>query len=590
MATTTLPERRTGRRHGRWIGAGIVVIVIGLIAALVLNRTASSGTSTATVATTTVTRGNVVASVAGSGTVAAAHALDLSFQTSGTVTQVLVKEGDSVTAGQTLAQLDTRDLELQVASAQAALDSANTKLTQTKDGNVQPADITAQKAAIASAQAQLKSSQAQLDALKNPTADKISAAEATVRQAELDLQAQKDTGSATKTKAQQSLQQATDSLTQAQSQYATAQKNWQYVQESGADPSNPSTTNAQGQKVKNKLNDTQRQQYYDAYVQAEAQLHSAESAVQQAQVTYDAARQAEPTNIQQAETKLADAQAQLAALRNPSANDIAQKQASVDQAKAALTQAQANLAKLTAPGTNTDVAIQQSSVTQAEQSLKQAQLALEQATLKAPFAGVVTAVNIVPGGSASGGSSSSSSSSSSSASSSSSSGGAISLIDRSTLHVDLKLSENDVAKVQLGQKVALTIDALKDWKADGTVSYIAPSAETSNGVVTYAVRVSFPDTDDRVKVGMTANLTITTSEKDGVLLIPNSALLPKGAGHSVQVLSADGKTTREVDVQTGLTDGSNTEITSGLNEGDKVVTTPSTTTTTQRRGGLFGPP
>jgi HlyD family secretion protein len=574
MATTTL-QRSAGIRRGRWIGAGIVVIVAGIIAALALTR-AGSGSTATTVATTTVSTGNVVASVAGSGTVAAAQALDLNFQSSGTVTQVFVKEGDGVTAGQALAQLDTRDLELQVASAQAALNSAKTKLAQTQDGNVQPADISAQKAQVASAQAQLKSAQAQLDALKHPTPDKISAAEASVRQAELDLQAQNNNGSASKTKADQSLQQAVDSLTQAQSKFATAQQNWQYVQDTGADPANPNTTNAQGQKVKNKLNDTQRQQYYDTYVQAQAALHSAEAAVQQAQVTYDNARQAEPTNIQQAETKLADAQAQLAALRNPSANDIAQKQASVDQARATLAQAQANMAKLTAPGTASDVSIQQDAVTQAEQTLKQAQLSLDQATLKAPFAGVVTAVNIVPGSSASAGGGSSGTSS-----------GAISLIDRSTLHVDLKLSENDVAKVQFGQKVALAIDALKDWKATGTVSYIAPSATTSNGVVTYAVRVSFPDTDDRVKVGMTANLTITTATKDNVLLVPNSALLPKGAGHAVQVLAADGKTVQEVDVQTGLTDGSNTEITSGLKAGDKVVTTPSITTTPARRG-LFG--
>jgi HlyD family secretion protein len=571
MATTTL-QRRQGLSRGQWLGGGIALIVLVIIAALTINSFGSSS-ATPTVATTTIARGGIVASVAGSGTVAAAQALDLSFQTSGTVTQVLVGEGDTVAAGQTLAQLDTRALQLDVDSAQAALDSAKTKLTQTTDGNVQPADITAQKAAVASAQAQLKSAQAQLAALKSPTPDKLSAAEAAARQAELALQAQKDTSSASKTKAEQDLQQATDALTQAQSKYATALKNWQYVQESGADPSNPSTTNAQGQKVKNKLNDTQRQQYYDAYVQAEAALHSAETAVAQAQVTYDAARAAEPTNIQQAESKLADAQAQLSALQNPSANDIAQKQASVDQARAALTQAQANLAKLSAPGTESDVAIQQSTVAQAEQNLKQAELKLEQATLKAPFAGVVTTVNIVPGGNAS-------------ISGASSTAAAVSLIDRSTLHVDLKLSENDVAKVQLGQPVDLTIDALKDWKAQGTVSYIAPSAESSNGVVTYRVRVDFPDSDARVKVGMTANLTITTAKKDGVLLVPNTALLPKGAGHVVQVLNADGKTTRDVDVQTGLTDGTNTEITSGLNEGDKVVTLPNAPK--PQSGGLFG--
>ena len=564
MATATL-QRGQGISRRVWLGGGIALILLGIIAALYIN---SRGSSTApTVVTSPVSSGTVIANVTGSGSIAAAQSLDLAFQTSGTVTQVMVKEGDSVTAGQPLAQLDTRDLALQVASAQAALDSAKLKLGQTQQGDVQPAEINAQQAAVASAQAQLRSAQAQLDALKNPSADKISSAQAAARQAELDLQSQRDNASASKTKAEQDLQRATEALTQAQSKYSSALQNWQYVQETGNDPITPTRTNAQGKAVANRLNDAQRQQYYDAFVQAEASMHSAETAVQQAQVTFDNARQSEPITIQQAETKLADAQAQLAALQNPGKNDITQRQASVDQARAALAQAQANLAKLTAPGTESDVNIQQSSVAQAEQSLKQAQLKLDDATLKAPFAGVITTVNIVPGSSASAASA------------------ALSLIDRSTLHVDLKLSENDVAKVSLGQQVDLTIDALKDWKEQGTVSYIAPAADSSNGVVTYAVRVSFPDSDDRVKVGMTANLMITTAKKDGVLLVPNSALLPKGAGHAVQVLGPDGKVS-EVDVQTGLTDGTNTEITSGLKAGDKVVTVPSTTT--PQRRGLFG--
>jgi HlyD family secretion protein len=567
MATTTLPQRRAGISHGRWIWIGIGAIIIAIIAGLLLTSIGSSS-SAPVISTTTVSTGSVVASVAGSGTVAAAQSLDLTFQTTGSVTQVLVKEGDLVKAGQPLAQIDPRDLELQVASAQAQLDSANTKLIQTKDGNLQPADINAQQAAVANAQAQLRSAQAQLAALQHPNAATISSAEATVRQAELDLQAQTNNSSASKTKAEQDLQKATNSLTQAQSQYATAKQNWQYVQDENADPTNPTTTSADGKQVKNKLNDTQRQQYADAFIQAEAALHSAEASVQQAQVTYDNARQAEPNNIQQAEAKLSDAQAQLAALRNPSKTDITQKQAGVDQAQASLTQAQANLAKLTAPGTATDVDIQQAAITQAEQSLKQAQLKLDQATLTAPFDGVVTAVKIVPGSAAS------------------SATAAISMLDRSTLHVDLKLSENDVAQVQLGQPVALTIDALKDWQAAGTVSYIAPAADSSNGVVTYRVRVNFPDSNARVKVGMTANLIITTAKKDAVLLVPNTALLPKGAGRAVQVPSADGTTTSEVDVQTGLSDGTQTEIISGLKAGDKVVTTPSTARPAS--GGLFG--
>jgi HlyD family secretion protein len=557
MATTTVPQQRTAKRRG-WIAAGVIVIIVAIVAALYFTQSSSASTSTGP-ATFTVTTGSITASVSGTGAIAAEQTLDLAFASSGTVTEVLVTEGDLVTAGQPLARFDTRDLELQVASAQAALESAHLTLVQTRDGNVQPADISAQQAAVASAEAQLRSAQATLEALRNPTPDTISRAETAVRQAELALESQRSSASATKTTAEQDLLKAVDALTQAQSQYATAKGNWEFVSETGQDPTDPESTDAEGKKVKNKLSDTQRQQYYDTFVQAEAALRSAEASVQQAQIDYDATRAAEPNSIQQAEATLADAQAQLAALRNPSANAIKQARASVDQARANVAQARANLDKLTAPGTASDVAIQQVAVTQAEQSLAQAQLKLGQATLTAPFGGVVTGVTIVPGSVAS--------------------EPVMSLVDRDPLHVDLKLSENDVARVAVGMPVTLTIDALRSKQLTGTVTYIATAAETSSGVVTYEVRVSVDDPGEQVKIGMTASLNIVYATKDDALLVPNSALLPNGAGYAVQVLGADGAVA-EVPVVVGLSDGTNTEIVSGLSAGQAVIATPEQTSET----------
>ncbi len=606
MATTTLP-RREGINRGRWIGGGIALIVIMIGAALLINSR-RSGAATQ-VATTSATRGNIVASVSGTGSVAAAQTLDLPFQTNGIATEVLVKEGDQVQAGQVLVRLDDRDLQLQVSNAQASLQSAQARLAQAQQGNATPEDLAASQASVANAQAQLekahtgnttaadiagaaaalRAAQAKLDALKNPSPADISQAQLKVTQAQNGLDSTRTSASATKTNAELSMRQAADALTKAQASYATAKQNWDYVQETGADPTNPKRTDpTSGKSTKNKLNDVQKRQYAETFVQAEATMHSAEKDLTQAQVTYDKARQDEITQIRDAEAQLADAQQQLDALSNPTSNDLVQAQASVDQARATLQkqrqggtkadvtaaqanvdQAQANLAKLTAPATATDLQVQQASVAQAQQALKQAQLKLEQATLTAPFAGIVTAVNISRGSSVS------------------TSAAAVSLIDRSTLHVDMALSENDVARVAAGQPVTLTIDALSDWTAKGTISYIAPAATTTNGVVTYLVRVGFPDNDTRVKVGMTANVRIVTATKEKVLLVPNTALLPNGAGHAVQVPNADGST-REVDVQTGLTDGSETEIVGGLKEGDRVIANPGTTSTSTQRGGPFG--
>ena len=122
-----------------------------------------------------------------------------------------------------------------------------------------------------------------------------------------------------------------------------------------------------------------------------------------------------------------------------------------------------------------------------------------------------------------------------------------------------------------------------------SISYVGDAGQTTNGVVSYPVRVTFSDPDPRLRVGMTLNATITTAHKDDVLLVPNASLLPKGSGHIVEELNVDGRTTREVDVQTGLSDGADTEITSGLKDGESIVAFPSgAAPPSAGGGGLFG--
>ena len=193
----------------------------------------------------------------------------------------------------------------------------------------------------------------------------------------------------------------------------------------------------------------------------------------QAQSNYDALLNTSGTDAQ---ARIASAAAQLAQARasltklTPSAEDLAAAQANLDQAKA-------TVAKLTAPATALDQQIAQAAVSQAQVAVKQAELALDNTLLKAPFDGIVAQVSIVAGSAANAATP------------------ALRLINRNPLHVDLRLSENDVAQVQLGQDVTLTMQSLGDWSTNGKVSYIAPAADNNNGLVTYAVRVSFPTTN-----------------------------------------------------------------------------------------------
>lgn len=653
----TSPRRTSFLRSRRFIVGGLIVIAV-LLAVFAVSRVVGNRSAPA-LATVPVKRGPITANVAGIGTTAAAQSLDLIFQATGTVKEVLVKEGDRVTGGQTLARLDDAALQAQLNNAEAALVAAQAKLTQTQQGDARPEDVAAARAQLssaqasyakltaapassdvaaaraalasaqsaydklaagpaspdlASAQATLRSAQASYDkALAPPTAADLGAAQASVQSAQSQLASAQQTLTQTKAKprpedvqtAQLNVQQAKNSLYSQQvtrdntcgvtgansnqcksadaavNAAATGVNSAVASLATASQPAKPEELAASEQAVKSAQAGLASAQANLAKVQAgptaadkqsvQAQIDTARAGLARVQGSIGA------SDLAAAQAQVATAEQNLAKVENPNtANDLAVAQANVDLA-------QANLAKLTAPGTATDLAIAQASVTQAEQSLKQAQINLAGATLKAPFDGTVTAVNVVPGSSASG----LGSGGSGGVVSNTGTGAAISVVDRGTMHIDLKLSENDVLKVVAGQPVALTNDSLASWAGKGTVSYVGDAGQTTNGVVTYPVRVTFSDPDPRLRVGMTLNVTITTAHKDDALLVPNASLLPKGSGHIVQELNADGRTTREVDVQTGLSDGTNTEITSGLKEGELIVAFPSGKAPPSAGGGGF---
>jgi len=95
-------------------------------------------------------------------------------------------------------------------------------------------------------------------------------------------------------------------------------------------------------------------------------------------------------------------------------------------------------------------------------------------------------------------------------------------------------------------------------------------AESSSGIVTYDVRILLDEPSGKIKNGMTASVSIITEKKEDVLLLAQDAVISMGDRAFVEVVSAAGETKRQR-VETGISDGTNIEIVSGLKEGDKVV-------------------
>lgn len=157
--------------------------------------------------------------------------------------------------------------------------------------------------------------------------------------------------------------------------------------------------------------------------------------------------------------------------------------------------------------------------------------------------------------------------------------------DLTNMQVVANVDEADIGGVKEGDRVTFTVDAYPDDTFEGTVKQVRLEATTTNNVVTYEVVISAPNADLKLKPGLTANVTIYTQERSGVLAVANKALrftpTKETVGKDMKIVDCKGKnkvwtlngnTLTAHPVTIGQTDGINTEITKGLKQGDKIVT------------------
>jgi HlyD family secretion protein len=416
---------------------------------------------------------------------------------------VAQSEAQVAQAEATYKQLSLGATPAEIDGAEAELRAAEAQRRQTA-GSVTSADVAAAKAQLVHAQAQ----QAKLRA--GPGRTDLQATAASLAEAQANLVTQRDQLSATKTNAQLQMQQSVTDLTKAQANYATAKRNWDYVQETGKDPNavlDPTT----GKKIHLKLDDRQKQQYHDTFVQAEAAMHSAETALQQAQVAYDTARQAEVSGIQMAEEQVTQAQASLDKLRaGASADELAgaraqvaasnaeldkllgeQRSGALAAAQAAVDQAQAHLDQLRAGASKSELALAAAEVQSAQAALQLAQVAMAETELRAPFAGTVAALDVQVGEYLAPGVP------------------VAHLADLSVWRIETTdLTELNIARIREGSQADITFDAIPSLKLVGTISHIRALGENKQGDITYNVTITLDQADPRLRWNMTASATI----------------------------------------------------------------------------------
>jgi multidrug efflux pump subunit AcrA (membrane-fusion protein) len=269
--------------------------------------------------------------------------------------------------------------------------------------------------------------------------------------------------------------------------------------------------------------------------------------------------------------------------------DLADAQA-VSSARNDVDTAEAELAQQVAakavqeerPKNNAEVAAAQADVDNKQAILDDAQRVLDDTTLVAPTDGTVAVIGgrigeeVPGGGSNRGGFDASALSRPPNAqapgSVSSRAGGFVTLTDLGTNEVKARFSEADTAKIKPGQAAKVEFESLGQQLTARVIRIDAIETVVAN-VVTYTVTLLLDKKLEEIKPGMTGNVDVIISQKQNVLRLPVTAINPRNGRATVEVVKPDGtQETRQV--TTGVKGDDDIEITSGLDDGDKVVVTP----------------
>ena len=527
-------------------GLAIVALVLGTLIyrdMFVPTKNAASALNIYTVARRTVT-----ASVTGSGNLVPDIQANVNFKVAGTLTAVDVHVGDHVSAGQTLATIDSSGEQAALAQAQANLATASANLQsvqtpltqdqiaqlqdnvtiaqQTYDDMVSQVNLTnaADATQVSADQNQLATDQAALSASFNFQLDK---SKLTTDQAKL----------------------ATDKAT---------------FDTDGCVLANaPFTTNPCMTDFTLVLGD------------------------QTAVATDQSVLNADQTTVKSDQSRLNTDTAK-------QQSDRVAGQHSINQAAASLTSARDQLKTQTESKPN-QIASARAQVASVQAAVQAAQQNLDATTLVAPMDGEVNSINGVVGETvgSGGGTTAEAPGSQAPLPTSAPSTAFMQIGNISGMEVVIPFAESDASRLAFNQDAQLTFDAVPNLTISGHVIAVASAATVSSGVVNYYATITLNQTDKSLKQGMTANATVTVSKVTDAITVPNLAISHTAGQAFVTVYSAGQQTQTPID--TGVVGDQFTEVTGGLNDGEQIViptirvsTAGSGTTRGIGTGGGFG--
>ncbi len=449
------------------------------------------------------------------------------------VTEVLVKEGDTVQEGDVIARLDTSNIDEQISEKEATMNASansnalNIQSAQAKYNNLKQNLDDGLDQSTQNALAQIDSAMQNLVSAQQSYNDEVNLNNAQLSQNILSAIQQMDTAYNNVQSAALRTQQSVDSKSHAQKQASDAGKSY----DSFSDDQ---------QIESNELSEEQARDNYE-----------------QAKTSYEQAKINEENRL----TELYDA---VITAQNNYLNAIDSYNATVRSTQQTLEEYQRGIKQAEASADSTTSQLQ----------LDNLKDSLSDYVITAPMSGTVTSLNIKVGDIT--------------AVSSTSTLATITSYDK--MKVALSVSEYDVSNLSKGDKVTVTVDAVnKDF--EGTVSSVSAVGTSNNGIAYFSVEVQFTP-DSSVMVGMTADVKQTISEAKSVVTVLSDAVATGSDGSSYVLVKGTDEKGKDAYVQQAVTlgssDGTYTEIKSGLNAGDTVYYVVNTPTTQDMSSMMFG--
>ncbi len=587
----------------RWLK--IVILVVILVALIVGGRFAvlrflggDSDESQVVQETefVTVARGTIMTTVNASGNIVYPEQVELAFSVSGDLREMVAAVGDAVEKDETLAYLDDLELRDAVLREESNLRTAEINLEKLlappPSEDVRKSELALEaaesqaEASLRSARDALEDAEKTLDALLNPDETAVKGAEKKVADASSALAQAKESlaalsagGSEARVlAAENALQEASNRLDEEKVRVRTDIE--EYINE--LDDARRGLE--QAQRDSDGVEEAQRNfDEVEARVDRELSIRHAElsdnpppgtnvgvltAKVRQEKSNLESVRVSVDSDLKAAERKVASAmdsleiaEDELSALQQPTADKVEEAENKVENARTELESAQQkadndierarlDLDIVRAGAASQEVELQQLQVERAQLSLEIAKRNLNQAVLRAPFAGVVAAVEGSVG--------------------QKTGTKVVTLVRADRIEMRASVDEADVSSIRVGQPVEVTTYASPDVKISGTVETISPTSVEQQGVVLYPVTIRLEPGDQSLRGGLSANALIEVSSRDNILLLPNRAIRREGDERVVYVRQEGDELERRV-VEIGVRDSEVSEIVSGVSEGEEVA-------------------